>query len=444
MEQAFRSPRRLALVLGISLLLAVGAPRFIPPPRAQAQDVTDLGSAVELKAAALAYTYGAAPDVRVVRAEILRVAQGYASVLLVPAAGTTDPALVVLQRVNDQWVGVAGPGTSFPPDTLGDIPPAVVDRTSLYTADSAQQLLSAVADSRSAYQGGGLTFQYPAAAGVHADGMVTRIGGPVLRDGPVGGPSYLVALTPLGITPGVPLDEWGFDRMVGEIATRRAMGGPAATYLPLAAASLHSGANDVFQIDWFAGDATLRELYVARKGGGAVTEVDTRVYTVESTPAQSQANAAVALLLATLRFGSTPSTGSQALLFIDPYLGYSLLYPASWTVRALEGVGTGIDSPRGGASDAGARITVLPLAAATVDQAVALAFPAGVRVQDDAPATVGVLPARRITTAAGNAGSAVDEFLQLPSGWVLDIHINGSADLARIILQTLIPFAPGD
>src|SRR5262249_39432473 len=143
-------------------------------------------------------------------------------------------------------------------------------------------------------------------------------------------------------------------------------------------------------------------------------------------------------------FGSAPSTASQALILIDPYLGYSLLFPTSWTVRALDGVGAGIDSSRGGASGDGASITILPTAAATVDQAVTSAFPAGVQVQDDSPAYVGIVPARRVVTAAGARGTAIDYFLQLPSGWVLDVRVTGGADLAKVILQTVSPFSLGD
>jgi hypothetical protein len=71
----------------------------------------------------------------------------------------------------------------------------------------------------------------------------------------------------------------------------------------LSATFFQTETSDVFQIDWFAGDSTIRELYVATVGGGPVVQVTTRVYPVQNNPAAPQAQAAVTRVLQTLRAG---------------------------------------------------------------------------------------------------------------------------------------------
>lgn len=50
--------------------------------------------------------------------QIDRVRDGWALVEVIPTAGTTDHALMVLQQTRNSWHVVLGPGTAFPPELL--------------------------------------------------------------------------------------------------------------------------------------------------------------------------------------------------------------------------------------------------------------------------------------------------------------------------------------
>jgi hypothetical protein len=118
------------------------------------------------------------------------------------------------------------------------------------------------------------------------------------------GPAYEITVQPLNVQT-TALDEWGVARMEQEIAEREAengKGGPNtqpqfATYFHL---ERPLGNYDAFQIDWFGGDSTQRELFLAPQGGGPIVQIATRVYPVQNNPGAPQAESAVNLLLRTL------------------------------------------------------------------------------------------------------------------------------------------------
>jgi hypothetical protein len=263
-----------------------------------------------------------------------------------------------------------------------------------------------------------------------------QVVGPKSQDGS-SDPDYMFAITLLGVNVSIPMDEWGFDRMSGELAARQAQSDSATGYLLVGAGSFHTGAGDVFQIDWFGAGALLRELDVAPKGGGPVVEVDARLPTDTGNPSQSPAGVAMTLLLHTLRSGGTlPSAGYDSLYFLDPFAGYSLFYPLTWSVGATEGYGATFRTPPDGPTRAAASVLIVPLAGVTIDQAAAGAAASG-DVLADERLTLGGLPARRITSAGPTASARLlDYFVQLPAGGVIDVHIAGQTDAAGMILKS--------
>lgn len=52
------------------------------------------------------------------KTQLYRVRDGWALVEVIPTAGTTDHALMVLQQTGNNWRVVLGPGTAFPPELL--------------------------------------------------------------------------------------------------------------------------------------------------------------------------------------------------------------------------------------------------------------------------------------------------------------------------------------
>jgi len=262
-----------------------------------------------------------APDLPIEHVEIERIVGDYAVVRIYPRPGLTDPAAVILRRTDGTWQVVAGPGTAFP-DVAG-LPDGLFDATNPYIDDDARANLARLAVRRGTFDRDTVGFQYPELDMIERDETATnavRVVGPRLTQPPFIGPAYEFDVAPIGLIPDRPLDRWGFDRMREEIAQREAtngVGGPNTQ--PLGARYFHTETSAVFQIDWFAGDSTIREFFVVAVGGGPVIQVTARVYPVQNNPAAPAAETALTLLLQTLRAGpaaqptgDTEGTGDYA------------------------------------------------------------------------------------------------------------------------------------
>jgi hypothetical protein len=264
-------------------------------------EVTD--APARLKAAARAQVAKASPTMRLDHVEISRIVDGYAVVTVYPdmKKNPTDPAKVILHREGGIWKAIAGPGTAFPPGSRPAAPGALFELESPYTGESARKAIQRLNVGRKPFKNTRVTFQYPADAVVEAQRGEVRLVGPKVREPVFSGPAYEIAITPLATVLKGTLDEWGYTRMQGEVRKREAengRGGPNTQ--PESATFFHLPRSDVFQIDWFAGDSTIREFYVVPKGGGRVVKIVTRVYPVQNNPAAPRAESAVNLVLQTL------------------------------------------------------------------------------------------------------------------------------------------------
>jgi hypothetical protein len=294
--------RSCALLLATLAIIAVVAPEG---GQAQADDAS---SPV---APALARAREASPGLPLDHAEVARLVGDHAVVRVYPQPGLTDPATVILRRQDGAWRVVAGPGTAFP-DVAG-LPEGLLGYDNPYTDDNARAVLGEIGIPPKRYERPEFGFQYPEAAEIdvaRASVPTVIVGGPELRGPPFSGRSYEIIVAALGITPDRSLDQWGYDRMLAEIAEREAMNGPGGPNTqPLSATFFHTETNHIFQVDWFAGDSTIREMYVTTVGGGPVVRLTTRVYPVQNNPAVPSAEAAVTRIVQTLRAG--PADGRQ-------------------------------------------------------------------------------------------------------------------------------------
>jgi hypothetical protein len=263
-----------------------------------AQPATD--SVAAMKAAVRAHA-GSSPPIE--KAELVRVVGDYAAIRIYPPFGTTDPAIVILRRAAGSWRVIAGPGTGFAPPLPGGAPDDLFDYDRLYTGDTAQSSIDLLPTGRRWLTAAGFRLQYPADATVTErvmdSGPTWSIDGPV-STGIFAGPSFTISVRLAGQVSG-PLDDWAYARLQEEVARRRAEGGPVATYQPRSVSFFHTAVNDVFQVDWFGGDSTIREFYVAPTGGGRVAHMTTRVYPIENNPAAPLAQIAVTLVLQTIQ-----------------------------------------------------------------------------------------------------------------------------------------------
>jgi hypothetical protein len=256
-----------------------------------------------LKAAARAQVSKASPTMRLDHVEISRIVDGYAVVTVYPdmKKNPTDPAKVILHREGGIWKAIDGPGTAFPPGSRPAAPGALFELASPYTGVSARNAIQRLNVGRKRFRNTRVTFQYPADAVVEARRGEVRLIGPKLREPVFSGPAYEISITPLAAVLKGALDEWGYALMQEEIRKREAengRGGPNTQ--PQSATFFHLPRSDVFQIDWFAGDSTIRDLYVVPKGGGRVVKIVTRDYPIQNNPAAPRAESAVNLLLQTL------------------------------------------------------------------------------------------------------------------------------------------------
>jgi hypothetical protein len=293
-------------LLMAAVLLFVALPSgHVAPVQAAPADNT----AASLKAAALDQAARLAPDVPVVSEEIARVVGDYAIVILYPPPGLTDPAMVILHSQDGVWTGIAGPGTAFPPgEDRGGAPDSLFDFTNAYVGAAGDDNLGKVPlASRLTYQSSGFSFSYPnnATAGLQ-DGVgdgTAEILGPYLAGPPFQGYGYEVLVRDLGPVQDQPLDSWAYDALQQETAMRQAQGGPVSTYRPQSVTYFHDGQNNVFQVDYFGGDSTIREFYVQNSAGGSVLGISTRVYPEQNNPSAPLAERAITLLLRSLQIG---------------------------------------------------------------------------------------------------------------------------------------------
>jgi len=284
--------RRCLLVLPLVLLLVLTVP--IRPTAAESG-----AHLVALARARLAQSGAATPA----RIEIAYVANGYALVRAFPLFGMTDPALIILQQQHGVWVAIAGPGTAFP-EIFAELPEAFLEPESPFSGTRGQSAIDLLTEPRRTYAGAGFSVQLPADAKVNPATGAERAFGALKVTGPdvhlheVHGPAYEFFLTPPGTNPGIPLDEHGYDVMAAQIAVRVAEGAPNTQ--PRDARLFHTAFNDVFQIDWFGGDSTLRYLVVGPTGGGPAMQLFVRVTVFENDPNAFYREAVVALAVQTL------------------------------------------------------------------------------------------------------------------------------------------------
>jgi hypothetical protein len=296
------SGRRVGVAVLVLALLALH-----PAPAGRA--ARDSTGAQAIKDAAVArVAMFAARSLMLDHVDLARVVGDWAVVRIYPKPGLTDPAIVVLRLQEGMWTAVAGPGTAILPMSLPDAPAGLLDFTNPYIGMAARTALAGLSGTLQRYESPQAGFQYPAdatsAPGADGPPGAVTVTGPMLTEPPFTGPAYQITVTPLGLTPDVPLDVWGYGRMQEEIARREAVAGPGGPNTrPRGASYYQTETSDVFQIDWFAGDSTQREFYVAVVGGGPIVQLSTRVYPVENNPAAPQAQAAVTLVLQTLRAG---------------------------------------------------------------------------------------------------------------------------------------------
>jgi hypothetical protein len=290
----------------VAALLVAGATLA---PSLVAHAAPAAGTASDLKAAARARLAQTEPTLVIDHIEIHAIMGDYATAVAYPdlAKNETDPGTIILHKENGVWQGVGGPGTAFPPgaDREG-APDALFDYDNPYTGDNAQNAINRITVAHKTYSSDYVKFDYPADGVIDADSTPSKVTllGPKVREPIYDGPAYEVTIQPLNVQT-TALDEWGVARMAQEIAQREAengKGGPNtqpqfATYFHL---ERPLGNYDAFQIDWFGGDSTQRELFLAPEHGGPIVLVATRVYPVQNNPGAPQAESAVNLLLNTL------------------------------------------------------------------------------------------------------------------------------------------------
>jgi hypothetical protein len=267
------------------------------------------GTATDIKAAARARLAQTEPTLVIDHIEVRSIKDDYALAVAYPdlAKNETDPGTIILHMENGVWKGVGGPGTAFPPgDDREGAPDLLFDYDNPYTGDNAQNALNRITVAHKTYSSNYVQFEYPADGVIDAESTPSKVTllGPKVREPIFDGPAYEITIQPLNVQT-TALDEWGVARMEQEIAEREAengKGGPNtqpqfATYFHL---ERPLGNYDAFQIDWFGGDSTQRELFLAPQGGGPIVQIATRVYPVQNNPGAPQAESAVNLLLRTL------------------------------------------------------------------------------------------------------------------------------------------------
>ncbi|MFN8532970.1 MAG: protease inhibitor I42 family protein [Dehalococcoidia bacterium] len=276
-------------------------------------------TAQDIKSAAQAYARQLAPGVPIERVTLGSVIGDWATAVLYPPEGVTDPAIVIVQRVNGAWIGVDGPGTAFPPEGLPTGAPADLFWENPYVGVLGDEAVASIGCTQSAGSGP-IVLQVPCGAkSVEASGMLT-VTGPASTDPAFGAPQYEMVLERLGLANG-PFDDWAFGRMEQDTATITFPDGSSAIksvrYYPIT--STH-----VLQVDFFAGDSVLRWFYLQTAPNAAVLLLKTRVYPIENNPNAPEAQAAVTLALRSVTPGEDspswdPAAGTP--VFTDPNQG---------------------------------------------------------------------------------------------------------------------------
>jgi hypothetical protein len=430
-------PRCTGLIAALVLLLASTS-------RTAGQTTPPADSAAALKAAALARAgrfsaRGVSPE----RIEIIRVEGDFAAVRLYPKLGTTDPAIVILQRIDGAWTGIIGPGTGgliVPDDPPGGPPLSLLGDASPYTGAQAAMAFAGVTDRLQIFMGAGFAF-----ASIDGGFVQTSDSGFVQvwasADGPTTGAGFWFSIAPLNETPDGRFDDWAYDYIQTEITqmqTAPRTGDPSGP--PRSETYFRTGLLNVFQVDWpFGDDRTARQLYVASKLGGPAYRLVTTLDR-DGAATSPQAQTALSVALNTLQIGRPlPDIDPVRLLtYVDPYTGYYTQYPPGWSLSAADGYAARFSSEDGMTS-----IFVLPQTAASIDEAVQDRVNGPHMLISRSSEMLNGLPAEKLTEAVGGPNpQIVVWFAQLPSGQVLSIQSGGpqaTGSAAQVVISGLRP-----
>ena len=282
------------------------------PPATQLQSAPFVvgNTGPELIAAARAYVEGTGrAAVPIVDAQIVRVVKNWAAVRIFPPPGTTDPATVIMTRpdavsaigaeCDTGWRGVTfgTGGLCINPDRA--TPLILCDYGLAYAGEEAERAVASLdaLDGRESYRGA-FAFDYPANARVFEpplDPFAVRVQR-FLSGVASSGFLYDIVVRPTVAGPGT-VDTWRYTRMIAETGD--------LSLCPITGTYFETGENAVFQVDCVDGAALQRRFYVTPKGqqGGIALLVSVTVPPEGLNPWQPGADAAVALLLATVRLG---------------------------------------------------------------------------------------------------------------------------------------------
>ncbi|GIW08019.1 MAG: hypothetical protein KatS3mg060_2824 [Dehalococcoidia bacterium] len=290
-----------ATALAGMLLLAAGTAVLAQSPQA-------------IKSAAQARVQQLAPSVPIERVTLSSVVGSWATVVVYPPPGVTDPAIVVLENVDGVWTAVAGPGTAFPPGSIPGNPPADLFWSNPYVGTAADQAVAAIGCTQPV--GGAIALQIPCDASVVSAGSVLTVTGPASTTSGFSGPIYEMTLTRLGLATG-PFDDWAYARLQQDAAGLLLPDGSSAVQ---AVRYYEMTSANVLQADIFGGDSTIRWFYLQTAPDAAVVQLKTRVYPVENNRAAPQAQAALTLALRSAQPGEdSPAWDSPtAPTFTDP------------------------------------------------------------------------------------------------------------------------------
>ena len=437
---------RVVLLQRCTVLVTALVLLFASASRAAGQSMPPADSAAALKAAALARagrfsTPGIGPE----RIEIIRVEGDFAAVRLYPKLGTTDPAIVILQRIDGAWTGIIGPGTGgliMPDDPPGGPPLSLLAGASPYTGTQAAMAFAEVTKQLQLFTGAGFSFASIEGAFVQTSGSgFVQVW--ASSEGPTTGAGFWFSVAPLNLMPSGQFDDWAYDYIHSDIMqmqTAPRAGDPSGP--PRSETYFHTGLLNVFQVDWpFGDDQTARQLYVASKLGGPAFRLVTTLDRDGGSAASPQAQTALSVALNTLQIGPVLPNPAPAILltYVDPYTGYYTQYPLTWSLSAADGYAAKFTSEDGMTS-----IFVLPQTATSIDEAVQDRLNGPQTLVARSSETLNGLPAETLTLMVGGPNPRILVwFVQLPSGQVLSIQSGAgpqtAGNVGALIISNLRP-----